>query len=526
MRKVSEVARLSASGLSNRKIAGSCQIARSTVADYLERLKEAGLRWPFPPELSKEELDVRLFHNSEARGRDTDRPLPDCKDVHKELRGKAMTLRLLWEEYLEIHPGGYSYSQFCDIYRRWNKTVDVCMRQAHYAGEKLFVDYAGMTVPIIDPETGAVFYAEIFVATLGASNYIYAEATRTQQLHDWLSSHVRAFAHLGGVTEILVPDNLKSGVTSPCRYEPDINKSYNDLATFYGVAVIPARVRKPQDKAKVETGVQIVEREVLAPLRNHKFFSLADLNRVIRERLEKLNKRPFQKLDGTRLELFEQLDKPALKPLPSRRYEFAEFRTATVNIDYHIDVLRHYYSVPYELKGQMVDVRLTARMVEILHKCKRIASHMRDDRKGRHTTDPAHMPKAHREYLAWTPSRIISWAGKTGPYCKRVAEEIIASRQHPEQGYRSCLGIIRLGKDYEGPRIEAACQRALALDVCSYKSIKSILKNDKDKEPLPGDEVEAAGCISHHQNVRGKGYYTTQEQAGLSDGLVEGVCMN
>lgn len=526
MRKVSEVARLSASGLSNRKIAGSCQIARSTVADYLERLKAAGLTWPFPPELSKEELDARLFHNSEVRGRDKDRPLPDCKEVHKELRGKAMTLRLLWEEYLSIYPDGYSYSQYCDIYRRWNKTIDVCMRQVHFAGEKLFVDYAGMTMPVTDPGTGEVFYAEIFVATLGASNYIYAEATRTQQLHDWLSSHVRAFEHLGGVPEILVPDNLKSGVTSPCRYEPDINKSYNDLATFYGVAVIPARVRKPKDKSKVETGVQIVEREVLAPLRNYTFFSIAELNAEISERLEKLNKRPFQKLDGTRVELFENLDKPALKPLPSCRYEFADFRSATVNIDYHIDVLGHYYSVPYELKGQKVDVRITARVVEVLHKCKRVASHVRDNRKGRHTTDPAHMPKAHREHLAWTPSRIISWAGKTGPYCRQVAEEIIASRQHPEQGYRSCLGIIRLGKDYERLRIEAACQRALALDVCSYKSIKSILKNDKDKEALPGNEVEDAVCIAHHQNVRGKEYYATQEQIELSDVLSQGVCMN
>jgi len=526
MRKVSEVARLHASGLSDRKIAGSCQIARSTVADYLTRLKNAGLTWPFPPEMSADELDARIFRNSEVRGRDKGRPLPSWPEVHNELRRKAVTLRLLWEEYLSIYPDGYSYSQYCDIYRRWNKTIDVCMRQTHCAGEKLFVDYAGMTMPVTDPDTGEVFYAEIFVATLGASNYIYAEGTRTQKLHDWLSSHVRTFEHLGGVTEITVPDNLKSGVTSPCRYEPDVNKSYADMATFYGTAVIPARVRKPQDKAKVETGVQIVEREVLAPLRDYTFFSLAELNKAIRERLELVNKRPFQKLDGSRVELFEELDKPALKPLPSRRYEFAEFRTATVNIDYHIDVLGHYYSVPYELKGQKVDVRLTARMVEVLHKCKRVASHVRDDRKGRHTTDPVHMPKAHREYLEWTPSRIISWAGETGSYCRQVAEEIIASRQHPEQGYRSCLGIIRLGKDYERSRIEAACQRALALDVCSYKSIKSILKNGKDKEPLPDQDVTVSSCVAHHQNVRGKDYYAMQEQTELADDLRKGVGMN
>ena len=526
MRKVREVARLKEAGLSIRQISGSCQIARSTVGDYLGRLAVAGLSWPFPPDLSDEDIDRLLFVQPAEKPRTEKRPVPGWPHIHKELRRKAVTKHLLWQEYREEHPDGYGYSQFCEKYKRWAKTIDVCMRQSYRAGEKLFVDYAGMTMPVTDPGTGEVFYAEIFVATLGASNYIYAEATRSQKLHDWLSSHVRTFEHLGGVAEITVPDNLKSGVTSPCRYEPDVNKSYADLAACYGTAVIPARVRKPQDKAKVETSVQIVEREVLAPLRDHTFFSLAELNEAIRERMELVNKRPFQKLDGCRLELFEELDKPALKPLPSRRYEFAEFRTATVNIDYHIDVLGHYYSVPYELKGQKVDVRLTAQMLEVLHKCKRVASHVRDDRRGRCTTDTAHMPKSHREYLQWTPSRIISWAEKTGPYCRQVAEEIISSRQHPEQGYRSCLGIMRLGNDYESSRIEAACQRALALDVCSYKSIKSILKNGKDKEPLPDQEVAEVSCITHHQNVRGKDYYATQDPADLVDDMTKGVGMN
>lgn len=526
MRKVREVARLKAVGLSIRQIASSCHIARSTVGDYLGRLAVAGLIWPFDPALSEEEIDSLLFVQDEDKSHRLERAIPEWQHIHKELRRKAVTKHLLWQEYREGRPDGYGYSQFCEKYKRWAKDIDVCMRQTHRAGEKLFVDYAGMTVPVKDPVAGGTYYAEIFVATLGASNYIYAEATRSQKLHDWISSHVRTFDHLGGVTEIIVPDNLKSGVKSPCRYEPDINPTYAEMAAFYRTAVIPARVRKPQDKSKVETGVQIVEREVLAPLRDCTFFSLAELNKAIRERLEKVNRRSFQKLDGSRLELFEGLDKPALAPLPSQRYEFAECRTATVNIDYHIDVLGHYYSVPYELRGQKVDVRLTARIVEVMHKCKRVASHVRDDRKGSATTDNTHMPKAHREHLEWNPSRIISWAGKTGPYCRQVVEKIIASRQHPEQGYRACLGIIRMGKDYQSARIEAACRRALALDVCTYKSIKSILKNGKDKEPLPDESAETAGCLTHHQNVRGKDYYATQEEAEFSDVLLKEVGIN
>ena len=507
MRKVSEVARLKASGLNNRQIARSCKIARSTVADYLERLEAAGLRWPLPPEMDEEHLDVRLFRRPGRRGRDAARPVPEWKHIHKELRRKGVTRRLLWEEYRETFPEGYGYSQFCEHHRRWAKTIDVCMRQTYRGGEKLFVDYAGMTMPVTNPVTGEVHAVQIFVATLGASHYIYAEATHTQQLHDWIASHTRTYEYLGGVTEITSPDNLKSGVSRACRYDPDVNPTYLDMARFYGTAVIPRRPRKPRDGAKVEIGVQIVEREVLARLRDRTFFSLAELNRAIWELLERVNKRPFQKLDGSRRDMFMELDKPALKPLPSARYEFADFLTPTVNIDYHIEVLGHYYSVPYELKGQKVDVRLTTRMVEVLHKSKRVTSHIRDDLKGKYSTKPEHMPKAHREHLQWTPSRIIRWAGKIGPHCATVAEQIIQSRQHPQQGYRACLGIIRLSKSYEFSRVEAACRRALALDVCSYQSIKSILKTNKDREALHEEYPVVMSCNIHHHNVRGGNYY-------------------
>jgi len=337
MRKIRDVARLKASGLSIRQIAGSCRIARSTVKDYLDRLSGAGLSWPLPPELSEEDLNTRLFKRPEVRSRDQTRPLPDWARVHKELRRKAVTLHLLWQEYRQIHPDGYGYSGFCQHYRRWSKTVDVSMRQVHRAGEKLFVDYAGMTMPLTDPVSGEVHQAQIFVAALGASHYLYAEATHTQKLPDWIGSHVRAFAYLGGVPEIVIPDNLKTGVSKACRYEPDVNPTYADMASYYGVAVIPTRVRKPKDKAKVESGVQIVEREILARLRDHTFFSLGELNGAIRELLKAVNARPLQKMDATRRHLYEELDQPALRALPERRYEYAEFRQPTVNIDYHVD---------------------------------------------------------------------------------------------------------------------------------------------------------------------------------------------
>jgi len=479
------------------------------VSDYLARLKNAGLDGPQVEELSAEELEGRLFKRSEYRSRDPARPLPDFAKIHQDLRKKGVTLNLLWQEYIQVHPDGYRYSQFCERYRRWNKTIDVTMRQVHRAGEKLFVDYAGMTMPVTDPCTGQKRAVQIFVAALGASQYIYAEATRTQQLPDWTASHVRTFEYLGGVTEVVVPDNLKSGVSKACRYEPDLNPTYADLAAHYDVAVIPARPHKAKDKAKVESAVQIVEREILARLRDRTFFCLGELNRAINELLGKVNDRPFQKLDASRRQLFEKLDKPALKPLPKRRYEYARFLQPKVNIDYHIEVLGHYYSVPFNLSGRPVDVRLTARVVEVLHRGRRVASHLRDDRKGHYTTDPSHMPKAHRKHAEWTPSRLIQWAGKIGPHCAQAAERIIRRRQHPEQGYRACLGIMRLSKGYRPGRVEAACRRALALDVCSYRSIASILKSGKDSEPLPGDGAELMSCDHHHSNVRGKAYYTS-----------------
>jgi transposase len=379
------------------------------------------------------------------------------------------------------------------------------MRQTHKAGEKLFVDYAGHTLPIVNPHTGEISEAQIFVAVLGASSYTFAEATLTQGLHDWLGSHTRAFAFFGGVPELVVPDNLKSAVSKPCRYEPDLNPSYQDLAEHYGTAVIPARVRKPKDKAKAEVGVQVVERWILAHLRKQTFFSLAEANTAIRSLLDDLNCRPFKKLPGCRKEAFEALDLPVLKPLPVEPYTFAQWKKVRSGIDYHVEIYGHYYSVPSQLRGQQLEARITADTVECFHQRKRVASHLRSAQKGRHTTVFAHMPQGHQSQADWTPERLIRWAAKTGPKTAAMTEAILASRQHAQQAFRSAMGLIQLAKVYTPERLEAACDLALEGGANSYKSVNSILKTKLDQQPrqqtLPNTTPIA------HDNIRGGHYY-------------------
>jgi len=368
MRKIREVLRLKWDcDLSNRAIARSCRIAHSTVNEYIRRAEEAGLSWPLPEGLDEDRLSQLLFPTRPRSG-SREIPVPDWTEIHTELKKKSVTLRLLWVEYREDHPDGYGYSQFCLLYGEWAKRLHPSMRLRHKAGEKLFVDYAGQTVPIIDPDTGEVRQAQIFVATLGASNYTYAEAQWSQELPNWIGGHVRAFAFLDGVPEVVVPDNLKAGVKHPCRYEPDLNPTYQDLANHYGIAVLPTRVRKPKDKSKVEVAVLVVERWILARLRNRKFFSLAELNQAIRQLLEELNNRPMRHLGQSRKELFQSLDQPALKPLPATPYEFAVWKKARVNIDYHVEFDKHFYSVPYSHIGKVLDVRSTGTSVEIFLK--------------------------------------------------------------------------------------------------------------------------------------------------------------
>lgn len=510
MRKTQEILRLKfGCGQSNRDIAKSISVSRSTIADYLLRAKAAGLSWPLPEGMDEVTLE-RLLFPSTTKVQRRDRPLPVWPDVHTELKRKGVTLALLWQEYKEKNPDGYQYSWFCQNYERWQGTIDLVMRHDYRAGEKVFVDYAGQTVDLIDPHTSEVKTAQIFVAVLGASNYTYAEATWTQALPDWIGSHVRAFSSFGGVPEVMVPDNLKSGVTKANYYEPDINPTYQDMASHYGLVVLPARVREPRDKAKAETGVQIVERQILARLRNHTFFSLAELNKEVARLLAELNAKPFQKLPGSRQSLLESLDRPALKPLPSTPYQFAEWKRATVHIDYHLEIDGHYYSVPHQLVKQKLDSRVTATTVEFFHKGRRVASHQRNYQKGRHTTVKEHMPANHRQYLEWSPERFLNWAKKIGPHMVILTEKILAARTHPQQAYRTLLGIFRLGKSYTDQRLDAACARALIIGAVSFRSVESILKTGLDGKPTVSDDNQTDPV--QHQNIRGADYYHTPIQ--------------
>lgn len=505
MRKIKEVLRLHFdNGLGQRPIGRCLNISRTTVADYLDRARLAGIGWPLPEDLSDTQLEQSLFPPI-APAPASGRPVPSWSTIHEELKRKGVTLSLLWEEHKAQYPNGHQYSRFCDLYRAWTGKLKLSMRQTHKAGEKLFVDYAGHTLPIVDPSTGEIREAQVFVAVLGASSYTFAEATWTQGLSDWIGSHNRALSFFGGVPEILVPDNLKSGVTKPCRYEPDINPTYSELAEHYGVAVIPARVRKPKDKAKAEVAVQVVERWILARLRNRTFFSLTEANDAIRELLQDLNRRPFKKLPGSRQEAFDTLDRPALRPLPATPYEFAEWKKARVSIDYHVEVLGHYYSVPYQLSKKQLDVRVTATCIECHHRGKRVASHIRSSHKGKHTTIDEHMPKAHKSFVDWTPQRLINWAAKTGPDTARLVEAILASRTHPQQGFRSAMGLLRLGKEYGDDRLEAACRLALEGRATSFKSVASILKTGLDRQP-PAQMALTENPIDHG-NIRGRSYY-------------------
>lgn len=513
MRKIREVLRLAAAGQSNRAIARSVGVAHSTVVEYRARARGAGLRWPLPAECTDPQLEAQLFPT--ARPANVLRPLPDWAEVHSELKARrrtSVTLQLLWLEYKAVHPDGLQYSQFCEHYRRWRGGLDRVLRHEHRAGEKVFVDFAGQTVPVVERTTGEVREVEIFVGVLGASNFTYAEACWSQELPEWIGAHVRMFEFFGGVPELVVPDNLKAGVRHACYYEPDLNPTYHELAVHYDTAVLPTRTRKPRDKAKVEAGVLVVERWILARLRKLTFFSLAELNREIRRLLDLLNERPFQKLEGSRRSLFESLDRPALGPLPESRYEFARWKKARVNIDYHIELEGHYYSVPHVLVREQVDVRFSADTVEILFGGRRVAAHRRSLKRGGFTTEPGHRPKAHQKYLEWTPSRIVAWASKTGPRTGELAERILESKPHPEHGYRACLGLLRLGQTYSPARLEAACDRALRIGGISYRSVKSILQSGLDQSSLV--EQVTLRLPQNHEHVRGSAYYAADSTHG------------
>lgn len=505
VRKIREVLRLKAAGWSIRDIAQSTRAGRTTVYEYLVRAEGAGITWPVPEDMDDDALEATLFppRTAELARR---RPVPDWREVHKELRrGKHVTLRLLWLEWKEGQPDGWGYSQFCAHYERWLGRQNVVMRLSYPAGERMFVDFSGDKVPVTDPKTGEVADAEVFVAVLGASGMVYVEATWDQGLGSWLMAHVKAWEAYGGVTVATTPDNLRSGVTKACYYDPEINRSYSELADHYGTVILPTRTYRPRDKAAVEAGVLVVERWVLAPLRNRQFFSLAELNKAINEKVAELNTRAFRGEPTSRQELFAELERPALKPLPAQRYELAEWKKATVNIDYHVEHDKHFYSVPYTLVHQKLELRATKATLEVYKAGRRVASHAREHGRRRYITDPAHMPPSHRAHLEWTPSRLVDWARGVSPHAAELAEKILASRPHPEHSYRACLGLMALAKRYGNDRLGAACGRALASGAISYSSVKSILAQNLDRAPLPASSPVPAP--PEHENLRGAGYW-------------------
>jgi len=505
MRKTREILRQKWElGRTHREIAASVGQSLGAVAATLGRARAAGLDWAQAQALSDAALEERIYG---PRAEATPRPMPAFEYLHAERKKPGVTLELLHLEYLEKQPDGYRYTQFCEHYRGWLKKRRLTMRQEHKAGEKLFVDYSGKKPHIVDPKTGEVIEVELFVAVLGASNYTFAEATLTQGGPDFIASHLRAFRFLGGVTGALVPDQLKSGVVVACRYEPGIQRTYEEMALHHGTAVLPARPYRARDKAKVEAGVLVAQRWILARLRHETFFSLEALNERIAELLEDLNNRRMRVYGASRRELFERLDRPALKPLPAGPFEYSEWKKVRLNIDYHAEVDHHYYSAPHPLVHEELEARFTATTVELLHRGERVASHLRSYQRGRHTTVAAHMPKAHQKHLEWTPSRIVHWAASIGPKTQALVEAILAERRHPEQGYRSCLGILRLAKRFGEDRLEAACARAGAVRARSYRHVESILKNGLDRLPSPGEETEERAPLAAHENIRGGGYY-------------------
>lgn len=511
MRRIREVLRLHDQALSKRRIAQAIGISPTTVGEYVRRAQSAGLTFAGADALDDTRLEAMLFAAAAPIAK-ASRPEPDWAQVHRELQRRGVTLDLLWQEYKTDHPEGYRYSYFCERYQRFRGSLEFSCRQVHVAGEKLFVDYAGDTVGVCDVATGELRPAQIFVAAMGASNYSFAEATWTQQLPDWIGSHVHAFEFFGGVPHVVVPDNLKSGITRASFYDPELNPTYQQFAEHYGVAIIPARPVRPKDKAKVEVAVQIVQRWIVAALRHRTFFSLPELNEAIRERLTVLNARPFKKLPGNRASAFAEIDRPALKPLPPQPFEFAEWKKARVSIDTHIEVASHYYSVPHQHLRRQVDVRLTDKTVEVFYHHERIASHARSRLKGRFTTVREHLPPKH-QHGEWTPERLIRWAQTLGEPVERVVTVILTARVYPQQGMRASLGILRLAKTYGTERLNAACARAMAINGVSFRSIDSILKKGLDRLSTPAPNAEAS--LPAHANVRGPEYYGQTELPGL-----------
>jgi transposase len=490
-------------GRSHRKAAEAVRISAGCVASASLRAKALGLDWDAVEKLDDEQLEIRMY--GPRAGKPDGRPEPDPVYIHLELRRTGVTLQLLHLEYLEQHPNGYRYTVFCDRYKQWVQAQRLSMRQVHTAGDKVFVDYSGKRPHIVCAQTGEYIELELFVAVLGASSYTFAEVTYTQQIPDWIASNTRALAFFGGVPNAVVPDQLKSAVTIACKYDPGVQRTFDEWARHQVTTILPARPKKPRDKAKVEAAVLVAQRWSLARLRNKTFFSIAELNARIAELCADLNSRQMRTYKASRRELFERLDRPALRPLPEQPFEYAEWKRVTLNIDYHVEFGGHYYSAPHGLRGQELWLRATTTTIEIFRLAQRQALHVRSHHRGRHSTVTAHMPSAHQLHAEWTPERILGWAATVGVNTKHFAERLLTERSHPEHGYRSCLGVFRLAKRYGHERVEAACARALVVGARSYRHVASILSHGLDRTPVL--DVEPRGPSLTHENVRGRDYY-------------------
>ena len=509
MRRVREMLRLTLdAGLPLSETARRLGIARSTLREMVQRVERSGLPWPLPLDLSDTDLEARLYGEAGTKQGHRRRAEPDWAALNRELKKKHVTLQILWDEYIETHPDGYRYSRFCELYRSWEARLPVTMRQTHLGGDKLFVDYAGDTVPVIvDLVTGKVRRAHIFVAVMGGSSLSFAHASWTETLPDWIDAHVQAFAYFGGAPRLIVPDNPKVAVIKACFYDPQVNRTYAEMAAHYDTAVLPARPRRPRDKAKVEAAVRIVERWLLGTLRHRRFYSLAEVNAAIAELLVWLNNgRVMRHVGRTRRQLFEEIDAPKLKALPAEPYVMAEWRVRKVGLDYHVDIDGHFYSVPYRHVRAGVEVRATLRTVEVFLKGERIAAHVRGSGDGKHTTIAEHMPSSHRRHMGWSIDRILAEARAVGASAELLCQLILERRPHPEQGFRSCLGIVRLAKTFGPARLEAACLRALHLEALNYGSVKSILDRRLDGQPLHRRDDQDA-VVQGHPNIRGPRYY-------------------
>jgi transposase len=501
MRQVREALRLTAAGRSLREIAAAVGVSPATALDYQRRAEAAGLSWPLAPDLDDAALEARLFPRPLEPG--FERPRPDWSKIHAELKRKGVTLALLWQEYRAASADGYGYSRFCDLYRDWRGRMTPTMRQTHAGGDKMFVDFAGLTLDIYLPD-GGVRPAHLFVAVMGASSYTFATLRWSEGLEDWIDAHVAALGFFGGAPTAIVPDNLKSGVTKASRYEPGVNRTYAEFAAHYDTAIVPARTYRPRDKAKVEAGVLVAERWILACLRHQRFLSLSEANAAVADLLSRLNTKTMRVFKRSRLDLFRAYDAAALKPLPHEPYVYAEWIKSKLGPDYHVEVDQHWYSAPFQLIKEPIETRVTARTVELFHKGARVAAHARSHTRFRHTTTPEHMPSSHRRYADWTPKRLRSEAAGVGPATAGLVERILEDRPHPEQGFRACLGILSLKRRFGAERLEAACLRGLDLNARTYNAIADILKNRLEQAFL-----ERAPTLDpvQHANIRGPGYY-------------------